>query len=109
MAKSRELMSRRYTLNVSGGNSGGNDEGVGHPFELVCNCNSCKLSIYDDELGTIRCPLCFGHLRRTLNLEHDGKGGFWGGDECQGVCGITWTNLGDWRGRPTPDECDHAD
>ena len=76
-------------------------DNYGHPFKVVCHCRDCELGIYDDELGIIRCPVCFGHLRPSLNVEDDSWGGYWGGLECQGVCGITWTDF-PGKARPTP-------
>ena len=80
----------------------GDIDGIGKPFDVVCSCRSCELNIYDGKVGLIRCPICFGHLRLRLNLEGDSVGGFWGGQECQGVCGLTWTDLAEWKARPTP-------
>lgn len=90
----------------STGITGGID-GIGKPFDIVCSCQFCELNIYDDRIGVFRCPICFGHLRSRLNIEGGNVGGFWGGQECQGVCGLTWTNLNDWHARATPDEA-HA-
>ena len=75
-------------------------DGIGEPFDVVCSCQFCELNIYDEKIGVIRCPICFGHLRLRLNLES--VGGLWGGQECQGVCGLTWTSLEEWKARPTP-------
>ena len=72
------------------------------PPRVVCFCRSCELGIYDEKVGVIRCPICFGHLRLRLNIEEDSAGGFWGGQECQGICGLTWTDLEEWKARPTP-------
>ena len=73
------------------------------PRPIVCRCRACTLGNYDEKVGAIRCPICFGHLRLRLNLEGDDVGGFWGGWECEGVCAVTWTNLEEWKARPTPD------
>ena len=74
------------------------------PPRVVCFCRFCELGIHDDVIGVFRCPICFGHLRSRLNIEGGNVGGVWGGQECQGVCGLTWTNLNDWHARATPDE-----
>jgi hypothetical protein len=83
-------------------NLGNPSDKIGTPFEVICTCHFCRLGIYDEKIGAIRCPICFGHLRLSLNCERDDVGGFWGGTECEGVCGLTWTNLKEWKARPTP-------
>lgn len=74
----------------------------GHPWQVVCSCKFCASKIYDDEPRTIRCPVCFGHLRLSLNLESDEVRGFWSAWECEGVCGTSWTNVEQWAARQTP-------
>jgi hypothetical protein len=71
---------------------------------VVCYCHLCKQNMYAERVGEIRCPICFGHLSPQLYPEPDEAGVLWRGEECQGVCGLTWTNLTGWQARAIPDD-----